>query len=303
MTFVVWNNIRDGVVKWMQSFRAQRIEQEHLDALTGRCQTFRLVYTAWYTKQKDKGVLPRAIDLMCRPEMRAIFEQDTDHPVSHADFDTFTSRFAQWSAEWKAQCDEKLRELVRNSPSFKNETFDGVDPLSLARVVFTCSDCSKYMVCQERDPLLYPGILTHDCMYESIFYGEDVGALSLFERASRNASSAETLGFRHASWSCKHIEAGAYEEQMVDIIKILGMDPSRATRDDLDAIDDVRIYCSDCPRSSSDFLQVMNWRHAVMNDTFTAYFRLISPRSFSISSTTSTRHSSDSCPEMRGNLC
>ena len=267
MTFTVWNNIRDGVVQCMESIRAERIEQERLETMSSRCQFFRLVYAAWFVKQADKSILPRAVDLMYRPEVRAVIEQDTEQPVSRADFDGFTNHFAEWSAEWKAQCDEKLRKLVRDSPGLKGKIPDGIDPLSLASVVFTCKECSRYGY-GGPTALLYPAILTHSCLYEDVWFGRYTETLPIFERAACGAARGTSVVPSYAPWSHELVAISADYEQVEEIIKAFGRDPSTATRDEMDTIDNVRIYCSNCPRASPDSLSVMGWKHAVMRHNF-----------------------------------
>lgn len=267
IALLVWNNIRAGILEWMESYRAERLEKGRLNALTDRCKTFRIVYTAWYAKQKDKITLPRAIELMFRPEVRAIVEQDTDHPVSPTDFEVFTDDFARWATDWEESCDEKLRELVRDSPALKDELPGDVDPLSLASVVFTCKGCKgipgmflAHM--DEATPMLYPTVLTHGCLYAKRRRGSLRG-VSPFERATVLASPTESVLVQYGPWSCNTLEVDVFHARVAEIIAAFGKDPSRTTRDEMDAIDDVRLYCFDCPRDSSGFLHVMNWRHAV----------------------------------------
>ena len=253
--YLAWDKIRDGIVGSMESIRANRIEQEHINTLSERRKFFRLVYTAWYVKQEDKGVLPRMVDFMHRPEVRALLEQDTKYGASRADFEVFTSHFAEWAAEWKAQCTEKLRKLVRDSPELEGKIPDGVDPLSLASVVYACKQCPRGLIPRDRCPMLYPAILAHHCLYE-------VGASKC---AASGASENEDEGFNYPSWSLEPIEAVGYHKEMVEIIEAFGRDPSKATQDEMNAIDNVRLHCFDCPWSESGYLAVMGWKQAVMS--------------------------------------
>ncbi|KIP04622.1 hypothetical protein PHLGIDRAFT_188976 [Phlebiopsis gigantea 11061_1 CR5-6] len=268
LTDRIWNNIRDDLVKLMESQRNSRLEQLRLRCLTQRCSTFQRVYRAWHAKQPKKHVLPRAIDLMRRPEVRAVIEQDNEQFVADGDFEVFADNFADWSVEWKAECDEKLRGLIRASEAFKDNIPEDVDPLSLASVVFTCRGCSSYTSSPKRIkmPPLYPTTLTHDCLYPQ---KHEYSIKDPFERAavaaSETISAHRNLNMRkHTFWSCDSLLLEKrWSERMEKIITAFKKDPKSATMKEMDTVDDIRVCCFQCPMNTPLVQDVMNWRHAI----------------------------------------
>ena len=243
----------------MQAQRDIRLARERFACLKERCAKFQRVYGAWHAKQSNKGVLPRAIDLMRRPEVRAVIEQDGEQDVTFA---AFEDKFAEWSVEWKDECDEKLRELVLASPAFNDRIPEGVDPLSLASVVFTCRTCNTTKSTHRRIqmPPLYPAILSHKCLYRRSW---ESLSMDPFQRAAVAVSKA-TLYTNHTFWSCDSLELDTrWSERMGRIITAFNKDPNIATREEMDAVDDVRVCCFKCPMDTRYLRRVMNWRCAV----------------------------------------
>ena len=260
--FLVWNNIRADIVENMASIQQRRVEAERHTILRERCRVFQKVYWGWHARQSDKRVLPRAIDLMRRPEVEALITAGNEVPVTTAAFTAFTSQFARWAAAWKAECDEKLRDLVRRSPAFADGIPTGVDPLSLARVVFTCTKCKNRSPSPENARVvpLYPTILTHDCLYEEVWESKMQDA---FDRAAVAVSQTKNTFGKHTFWSCEPLEVDSWAMRADKIIAAFGRKPMTVTRDEMDTIGDARIYCYQCPLDSVYHRNVMTWRHAV----------------------------------------
>ena len=246
----------------MEDQRRIRLAGQRLSCLKRRCDSFQRVYRAWHAHQPNKNVLPRAIDLMRRTEVRAVIEQDEGQNVTDAQFEAFKDNFTEWSTEWKNECDERLRELIQASPAFKDKLQAGVDPLSLASVVFTCRRCSITTSRPQhiRTPPLYPAILTHDCLYPR---KRECLIDDPFERAAVCVSKVNMFG-THTFWSCDNLRLSTHwSERMEKIITMFNKDPRTATREEMDMVDDVRVCCFKCPMNTPFLQDVMNWRHTV----------------------------------------
>ena len=257
--FAVWNNIQDEIIGHVQTAQNNRL----VEYLTSRCESFQRVYRTWHAKQPDKSILPRAIDLMFHPGARAFIERDDQRGViDEKDFAVYTEHFPQWAADWKATCDQKLRDLVRNSPSFQEHTVDGGDPLWFARIVFTCRRCEKMSsgTGPAKIPPLYPAILTHDCLYAD---ANDAGIKDPFERAAVSVSRKSCMVDKHTIWSCDLLEIHPrWARRMEKIIRVFSKDPTTVTRDEMDAVTS-RVYCVKCEEDLPLFRDVMSWRHVV----------------------------------------
>ena len=257
---LVWNNIRDDLVKLMEGERDSRLERERYDRFIQCCRMFQRVYQTWHTKQPNKHILPRAIDLMRRIEVRAMVEQDNTQGNAEPDFKVFFDNFRVWSAEWKVECDEKLRGLIRTSEAFKNEIPKDVDPLPLASVVFTCLECSiKTSILEHIEmPPLYPEIMTHDCLYPEIT--DESSIEDPYERAVVAVSKTATSR-KHTFWTCEKLTLETHwSKRMEKIITAFNKDPKTVTREEMDAVNDVRISCYKCRPVPLDD---MTWRNAV----------------------------------------
>lgn len=254
--------------------------------MIARCERFQDVYTAWYVEQEDKTALPLPIDLVYRPEIRTVVEQDKDQVVACTAFQAFEDDFAQWSHEWQNERAEELRTLIRGSSILQAGIPPDVDPLSLASVAFTCTVCrareknprqpSEPLV-HSQLPLLYPAVLKHECLYKRIQRSDaETSDLPLFEQAALYASRKEIGPYdpdtkilpsppsHHRLWSCDDsLEVVQWHGRLSRIIQSFGKDPYTTTRDEMDAIADVRLYCENCPWGSAYCRPAMTWRHAV----------------------------------------
>ncbi|KIP04621.1 hypothetical protein PHLGIDRAFT_188921 [Phlebiopsis gigantea 11061_1 CR5-6] len=262
LTDRIWNNIRADVVELMASIQQRRVDAERHRVLKERCSNFQKVYKEWHAAQPDKRVLPRSIDLMRRPEVAALIMANNEVQISLESFRAFTHLFTRWATEWKVECDEKLRDLVRRSLVLTGGVPAGVDPLSLARVVFTCKKCKNESPSSKNVKVvpLYPTILTHDCLYEEV---SECRARDALEQAAVAVSWTKSTFGNHTFWSCEPLEVDSWVARADAIVTAFGRDPMTVTRDEMDAAEDTRIYCRGCPLDSEYHRDVMTWRHAL----------------------------------------
>lgn len=256
----VWQNMRQDMIDFMERRRDWRLarERDKLQIIRGR--KLLGLYTEWWRMQPDKVVLPRAVDIVCRPDMLALIRAPVEQEV---DFEPFVERFPDWAQEWRKSCDDELRKIILNSPEFEGKILSGVDPLSLAVVIFTCTQCPG------RLSSLYPHVLGHSCTHEIVRLREDLGlehedlvTLSIVQDPIRS-----DLGFR--PWSAKHFKMGVWHQQAVDIIELCGQDPETVTQEEMDALP-ARIWCEECESSTYDgkTRAVFKWKDVVRELNF-----------------------------------
>lgn len=249
-------------MRHMEELKDRRLQEEMQHARVQHLTTFVHVHRSWHAEQPNKSALPRAIDLMFRPEVREIVDQPINAREAEEAFVALSHSFPQWVNEWKTECAEKLRALVRDSPAFEDKIPDGVDPLTLASVAFTCNNC-KHDSCsygQERLPPLYPAILTHECLWKRVW---DFQVKEPYERAAVTVSKTKCTFSTHTSWSCDVLEVGVWHRRASEVIQAFRKDPLTATREEMDGINDIRLYCGRCARLHPYKREVMTWRDAV----------------------------------------
>lgn len=252
---LVWQNIKDHVVEHMQILRRQRLERERRALPRVRCEIFVKVYRDWHKTQTDKTVLPRPVDLIFRrAELRALIAKHHDITVTEQDFEALSGHFSTWAAEWAEDCTNQLRNIVRDAPEFKGKVPEGVDPLTLASVVFTCTRCDGLAHLQDGQqvPALYPEILQHDCLWGRFHKVADEIQLAA---VAVSVSSRDWYGpGTHGPWSCQPLRIGVWHRRMVEVIKICEQDPMIVAREKMDALN-ISLYCELCeeeedPRTS-----------------------------------------------------
>lgn len=250
----------------MQLVKSQRLECERRAVLPVRCEIFVKVYMNWHRTQADKTALPRPVDLIFRrSELRELIAQDHDVTVTEQDFEALVDQFAVWAAEWAEDCTKQLRDIVLNAPEFKDRIPEGVDPLSLASVAFTCQRCSllgsPFYNDRRTVPAPYPEILQHDCLWVQQLQPDDE-VLSAAVAASISLRRWRGVDM-HGPWSCKQLSIRHWHRRMAEVITFCGEDPMTVTRERMDALDPW-LYCEVCEeKAPGKDRQALPWWNTV----------------------------------------
>lgn len=251
----MWRNAQEEILNYIDESKQNRIYEEREDVLTIRVQEFYQVYQGWWRRQPNKNVLPRVIDIICRDRYVADFVRLDDDPN---EYHGAVSSFSRDAVEWRIDREEVLRHLVTGSSSFQGRIQDGVDPLNLAAVAFSCTVCEP----KHKQPPLYPSILTHGCCYNHPSAFSQLRAVLGNDAQLCHVVSIRTGGA--SPWSAHTLHLGLWYKRAVAIIKACGQDPTTVTRLEMDALP-VRLWCTCCSEhySLGDIRQVMTWRDAV----------------------------------------
>lgn len=259
-----WDAIKDGVIAFMESYRADCDKEERVVILSERYTAFAEVYHAWWASQPQPRMsLPRAIELMRRPEVRSLVEEDNDADVDVDAFEPLIEHFLAWTAEWRTKREDELRALVRASDRFKNVPH-GTDPLALAALAFTCTRCPMYY----ENPLL-PGnaLLSYCCLYprkktKDVQHVEDP-----YECAMLWASPYPDGDFcatwnveKDPIWHRAVLAVDQWADCAAEVVRACGKDPRTTTQADMDAAG-VRLWCKWCDKDGRR--TVMRWQAAV----------------------------------------
>ena len=171
--------MRERIVQFMEDFRYNRIRGEIQEAAYSRVASLVSLYHGWRAEQPDKTLLPRAIDVLKHAPVYALFDMPVDQDFTDELANVCYTMFGTWCKEWKDECDEQLRQLVRSSPDFADVLPADLDPLSLASMVFTCKKCD---VVDGREP--GSGFGLGDMDFEEI--GEDKVVIHTVARESQS---------------------------------------------------------------------------------------------------------------------
>lgn len=263
---VVWKTIRPRVVKFVEGYRTARLKRERCLLLLDRGRTFADVYRDWWARQDERAALPRWGEMLRRTEVRSLIDQPNEVDVARGIFEPLSVHFPQWTQEWREERDVELRTIVLNSSEFKDRIPEGVDPLSLASVVFDCAHCGCNMYNDDECwlPPIYPSILGHDCL-NGYVDAWSIGLEDPLECALLCATPTGWVtptcdGFR---WSSEPLCIGVLHRWAVEVIKACGKDPMTTTREEMDRLD-VRFWCETCCEPyRGQRRQVIKWRDTV----------------------------------------
>lgn len=219
---------------------------------------------------------PRYIDFAFTPECRAIVDVPTSETVT---LDQFTAVIPALAEKWDADRHKELLEYLR---PHLGEVASDVDPLSLAIAVFKLK---KEKSCYaDIGRMRYPTVLIHDCAWFNCFRGAKLKNAEAFRQEEtyvRTVHSLEWGAFDYSELEKKpdhpvyidapfHLdgltgpsEAACAVQSMRRIVSALGLNPARATFNDLEQ-SDVWLRCVTCETERpNDAIWAMSWIYAV----------------------------------------
>ncbi len=262
---------------FLNDTRARRLDKELRTALGARFKLLEEAIRAHYVtlpRTAKMDCRPRYIDFAFTPECRAIADVPTSETVTLAQFTAVVPALAEkWDADRRAELLAYLRpHLGKVAPA--------VDPLSLAIAVFK-PKTSCYV---DGGRMRYPTIFTHDCRWLHCFRGaklKNAEALRQEDAYTRAVHclkmDAHELGeleknpdlpvYIDAPFHLRELagDSGAAiaVEGMRRIVSALGLDPARATFDDVERAD-VWLCCVTCETERpNDSIWAMPWTRAV----------------------------------------
>ncbi len=197
---------------------------------------------------------PRAVDLAQEPEIRALGEAPTTDNVTRDTFaDVLSSIVPRWEKKQKAE----LREMIWPHLRIKRIP-QGIDPLDLAITIFYWG----LDVPDRRSPVLhFPDVLARDCMRHNppfVFPNKEPPQDDRWAKIARRPSEVP-FNLSNFKFRTPGIHVGV--ERMRDIVTVLGLDPNRATYDELQRCD-ARVRCLDCVKLGKED-RIYSWQAAV----------------------------------------
>ncbi len=273
--------MRAALDDFLNSTRTERLDKELRAALTARFAALEDAITAHYVtlpRTARMDYRPQYIDLAFTPECRALVDVPTSAPTVTVD------QFAAVVPALAEQWEEGLRAafLAYLLPHLGDVPAD-VDPFTLAIAVF---NVKEHLYRGPIASMRYPTILCYAnsrgrssicriarCMSAAEFYKDDmytrtVHALGWTSWDFKQLSAPPAWGVAmhvpfHLQWMAGPAEAARAVEGMRRIVSALGLDPARATFDDLERCD-LYLRCVTCETIYTDNPPwARSWRAAV----------------------------------------
>lgn len=264
---------------FLSDTRAKCLDKELRAVLSARFELLEDAIRAHYVTLPCTAKMncrPTYVDFAFMPECRAIVDVPVSETVA---LEQFTAVVPALVAEkWDA---DRRRELTAYLRPYLGEIAPDVDPLSLAIAVFKVKPEITCFV--DIGLMRYPNVFTHDCRFQTCFHGACITS----EAFCKKDTYTRTVQSLEWSWhQFKHLEksphldvdiatpfhldglagrAGAFSavSSMRQIVSALGLDPARATFDDLER-HDVWLRCVTCETDRpNDCIWAISWRDAV----------------------------------------
>ncbi|KAF7799515.1 hypothetical protein EIP86_010752 [Pleurotus ostreatoroseus] len=269
LTQQAWKNMLPSITTHLEEVRNFRYISERREGLVARLLLFNQFYAAWRRAQKPGAILPQALHLARRPEIRNIVAGPDCPELTVASFTIFDIR--SWAHEWYLTCtaslrthfQKRLKVLSENpfqpftiSPFVKHE-------LELATTVWICSACTYGAA--PKAPLHYPEVLTHSCLSRKI----PAKTLEKLLRVEDEWEYAVAAVNGYSGWSPEPLVLWGGRDWASDVVRACGQDPSSATKAAMDKLN-VRLMCKNCAQEQKKAVgdkictrEVFTWRAAI----------------------------------------
>ncbi len=262
---LVWNNIQDEMVEFMERVRARRMEREHAVVVYSRKRVAANVLRSWL-KQPNRArptkLYPSLADFCSFKEVHAILDQPNDVVVNPNSFAAVFPHIGELAETWREGVFKQLGKVITGKDLHPDAALQEAE---LARNVLICARCSSVPDPEDRrhsnkwrkhgwaikaTPLFYPESLTHKCCSSGHLWDYNKGIRMPVDDAMRLASINDL--YRSDNFGRREWKADVLGKQEVlttivhRVIRLAGLDPKTATVDDMDNRN--RLFeCKWCP--------------------------------------------------------
>ncbi|KAL1940708.1 hypothetical protein VTO73DRAFT_7749 [Trametes versicolor] len=288
-----WPKVKIVLDEYMKHVQEKRLDWEYRTVLKERFEALEEALVAHYVTLPRTALMdfrPQNIDIALTPECRAIVDAPASKTVTVEQFSAIIPAFAQ---KWDTDCRKALTDYIL---PHLGDIAEDVDPLSLAISFFT--GCPLLMF-GDIAGMRYPEVLNHHCFHNCLRRARDYTPSRFFE------DDVYTRTVKSLDWSeydierqlkCKpydslhvrvpwHIRAASEDQAravvdtMRGIVSASGLDPSRATFEDLEQCN-VWLRCATCEKDDPcGEIVAMSWRGAFRHKRDSlAFARCADPR-------------------------
>ncbi|KAI5900811.1 uncharacterized protein SCHCODRAFT_02695968 [Schizophyllum commune H4-8] len=215
-----WHKIEAALVSYMEEVKAGRLAKEKVETIQKRYRLLTKVYGDFCRDQPVRAILPGVGDIATVATVVHLIEDTLTHveltePTLRAVLNNIPQRFFD---EWRERCDNALLKVLnirrRTNPATKAD-------LELATTVFTRTDLKMEFP--------YPNVLVARDMVRWRF---------------EELESPARAHCGQKSWSTEYLSV-SYAHIAKQLVVLAGMDPKKATAEDMDRIDPWYICTND----------------------------------------------------------
>ncbi|KAI0766131.1 hypothetical protein BD413DRAFT_155601 [Trametes elegans] len=264
-----WEELSISIRSFLENTRSRRRLQEYRKVISGGLYVLKQAVETHYATARP-GVPPALyrpsyIDFAFSADCRAIVDVPMTMSVNMDDFASIIPALAtKWDEDVKARLTCLMRKLLEDIPISAD-----VDPLTLAIAVFTCKHEHQYREIPAR-LRHYPAILSHGCTRtgslppDSDQYAQVAMNFQVADgyRCRRTRSRVEPQV--QVPFDTANLDDGPRAKDnirwMRDVVSALGLDPSRATLQDVEQCRE-RLHCRHCTDGPSQ-RPTFNWESA-----------------------------------------
>ncbi|KAI5823101.1 hypothetical protein K523DRAFT_317401 [Schizophyllum commune Tattone D] len=241
LTEKMWLQIKDELVKYMQEVKRKRLEEELREARMARYKLLVEVYRDYRLAQPLDAILPNVGDIAILDEVTRIIEdtpadQELTSAALRAVLDDIPQSFFD---DWRQHCDTALVQVLNSARRKKRAT---KADLKLATTVFALKDGGS---------LEFP--------YPLVLLSSDVTEAGYWAVKEEQKGDVSTL-CAHKPWSTDDLGI-SYSHIAMEVVKLAGLDPLRATTEDMDRLDPWYIQVGKVGKDVDRY--AMNWRYVV----------------------------------------
>ena len=201
---------------FMENVKTRRLRKERDTLLVKRLPILRKIYDICVEIYPVNSIIPTASDMFLDPVVQDLFiRPPLSTTFTDEDFAAVGALFPDIVLRWRNKTEEKLLNMIAPSQNINESS------LQLATTIFSCRRCAN-------EPLTYPRVLVHRCVaFHGTVSDEDESMLRCF-------------------LVCPYWNSGdltAFDAQKIvslsEAIKLCGLDPKSATREDMDKQDPI----------------------------------------------------------------
>jgi hypothetical protein len=223
----------------MEDRKAKRLLRERVILLAERLPTLHKVYNTCVETYPVNSIIPRAADVFLDPVVQDLFiRPPLSTSFTEKDLETVVALFPDIVCRWRNITEKKLLNMITPSQNITKSS------LQLSTTIFPCVLC-------DNDPLTYPQVLIHRCATVAYGYGY--------------TTHDEEKSVIRRSLDCSNWNAGnfiSFDAQKIEClseaIKLCGLDPKSATREDMDKRDPI-FECLACNNLRKGRLRCRGW--------------------------------------------
>jgi hypothetical protein len=228
-TLIVILRVDEFINTFMEDEKAKRLLRERSTLLTERLPILLNVYNTFVETYPVNSIIPCVADVFIDPLVQDLFfRPPLSTTFTEKDLETVGALFPEIVRRWRNTTEEKLLNMI--SPN--QEVPVAKSLLQLATTIFSCRLCPNH-------PLEYPQILIHSC-----------ATAGISSRNVYNDNSEDSV----LRWllECSNWTSGDFITfdalniaRLSEAIKLCGLDPKTATREDMDKRDPI-FECINC---------------------------------------------------------